>query len=405
MIKPKLFLKNNIQKKNLDTRLLKQLSKKFEKIFLETKGDLKRINRTINVLDDKFVFNFKTKDLRKFKKFKNIAIIGMGGSILGAEAIYNFLKKKIKKKVFFFNNLDENKISIFKKKEKLSKVLFIIISKSGNTIETLSNTFSLSIIKKNSKNIIIISEKKNNILYSLAKKMNLFYIEHKNYIGGRFSVLSEAGIIPAYLMGININKLRSKILDSFTKKNKINLKDHTTKLANLMQSQKFNDLIFLNYSPELEKFLFWCQQLVAESLGKKNKGFLPVISNAPKDHHSLLQLYLDGPKNKFFNIFSFEKKSLTKIKFNKNINTASFLNKKRLSSIKQAQKNALIKVLKKKRIPFREFRIKEVNEEILGTLFSYLIIETIIIGKLLNINPFDQPAVEQVKVYTKKLLS
>ena len=405
MIKPKLFLKNNIQKKNLDTRLLKQLSKKFEKIFLETKGDLKRINRTINVLDDKFVFNFKTKDLRKFKKFKNIAIIGMGGSILGAEAIYNFLKKKIKKKVFFFNNLDENKISIFKKKEKLSKVLFIIISKSGNTIETLSNTFSLSIIKKNSKNIIIISEKKNNILYSLAKKMNLFYIEHKNYIGGRFSVLSEVGIIPAYLMGININKLRSKILDSFTKKNKINLKDHTTKLANLMQSQKFNDLIFLNYSPELEKFLFWCQQLVAESLGKKNKGFLPVISNAPKDHHSLLQLYLDGPKNKFFNIFSFEKKSLTKIKFNKNINTASFLNKKRLSSIKQAQKNALIKVLKKKRIPFREFRIKEVNEEILGTLFSYLIIETIIIGKLLNINPFDQPAVEQVKVYTKKLLS
>ena len=405
MIKPKLFLKNNIQKKNLDTRLLKQLSKKFEKIFLETKGDLKRINRTINVLDDKFVFNFKTKDLRKFKKFKNIAIIGMGGSILGAEAIYNFLKKKIKKKVFFFNNLDENKISIFKKKEKLSKVLFIIISKSGNTIETLSNTFSLSIIKKNSKNIIIISEKKNNILYSLAKKMNLFYIEHKNYIGGRFSVLSEAGIIPAYLMGININKLRSKILDSFTKKNKINLKDHTTKLANLMQSQKFNDLIFLNYSPELEKFLFWCQQLVAESLGKKNKGFLPVISNAPKDHHSLLQLYLDGPKNKFFNIFSFEKKSLTKIKFNKNINTASFLNKKRLSSIKQAQKNALIKVLKKKRIPFREFRIKEVTEEILGTLFSYLIIETIIIGKLLNINPFDQPAVEQVKVYTKKLLS
>ena len=102
MIKPKLFLKNNIQKKNLDTRLLKQLSKKFEKIFLETKGDLKRINRTINVLDDKFVFNFKTKDLRKFKKFKNIAIIGMGGSILGAEAIYNFLKKKNKKKSLFF---------------------------------------------------------------------------------------------------------------------------------------------------------------------------------------------------------------------------------------------------------------------------------------------------------------
>tara|TARA_A100001011_G_scaffold348621_1_gene386580 strand:+ start:861 stop:2078 length:1218 start_codon:yes stop_codon:yes gene_type:complete len=399
------FLRNNIQKKNLDTRLSKKLENKFDKVLLEIKEDLKKSDRTINILDNKFIFNFKIRDLKKFKTFKTIAIIGMGGSILGVEAIYSFLKKKIKKKVFFFNDLDENKISCFKKNQKLSKVLFIIISKSGNTIETLSNTFSLSIIKKNSKNVIIISEKKNNILFSLSKNMNLFYIEHKDYIGGRFSVLSEVGIIPAYLMGINIFKLRSRILDPLSLKNRIYLKNHTTKLASLIKSQKFNDLIFLNYLPELEKFLFWSQQLVAESLGKQNKGFLPVISNAPKDHHSLLQLYLDGPHNKLFYIFSFEKKSLKKIKLNKNINIKSFLNKKRLSTIKQAQKNALIKTFKKKKIPFREFRIKEINEETLGKLFSYFIIETIIIGKLLNINPFNQPAVEQVKEYTKELLS
>ena len=405
MINTNSFLRNNIQKKNLDTRLSKKLENKFDKVLLEIKEDLKKSDRTINVLDNKFIFNFKIRDLKKFKTFKTIAIIGMGGSILGVEAIYSFLKKKIKKKVFFFNDLDENKISCFKKNQKLSKVLFIIISKSGNTIETLSNTFSLSIIKKNSKNVIIISEKKNNILFSLSKNMNLFYIEHKDYIGGRFSVLSEVGIIPAYLMGINIFKLRSRILDSLSLKNRIYLKDHTTKLASLIKSQKFNDLIFLNYLPELEKFLFWSQQLVAESLGKQNKGFLPVISNAPKDHHSLLQLYLDGPHNKLFYIFSFEKKSLKKIKLNKNINIKSFLNKKRLSTIKQAQKNALIKTFKKKKIPFREFRIKEINEETLGKLFSYFIIETIIIGKLLNINPFNQPAVEQVKEYTKELLS
>ena len=405
MINTNSFLRNNIQKKNLDTRLSKKLENKFDKVLLEIKEDLKKSDRTINILDNKFIFNFKIRDLKKFKTFKTIAIIGMGGSILGVEAIYSFLKKKIKKKVFFFNDLDENKISCFKKNQKLSKVLFIIISKSGNTIETLSNTFSLSIIKKNSKNVIIISEKKNNILFSLSKKMNLFYIEHKDYIGGRFSVLSEVGIIPAYLMGINIFKLRSRILDSLSLKNRIYLKDHTTKLASLIKSQKFNDLIFLNYLPELEKFLFWSQQLVAESLGKQNKGFLPVISNAPKDHHSLLQLYLDGPHNKLFYIFSFEKKSLKKIKLNKNINIKSFLNKKRLSTIKQAQKNALIKTFKKKKIPFREFRIKEINEETLGKLFSYFIIETIIIGKLLNINPFNQPAVEQVKEYTKELLS
>jgi glucose-6-phosphate isomerase len=403
--KTNLFLKNNIPFKNLKGDTQKKLSKKFENAFLDIKKEIKNTKKTLNILDNKFKFNFKTKDLANFKKFRTIVIIGMGGSILGAEAIYNFLEIKIKKKIHFFDNLDENKITNFKKKENLSKVLFIIISKSGNTVETLSNLFALSILKKNSKNIIIISEKKNNSLFFLAKKLNLFYIEHKSNIGGRFSVLSEAGIIPAYLMGINISRLRFKVLDCLKNENKVFLKNSTIKLVQLINSKKFNNLIFLNYAPNLEKFLYWCQQLVAESLGKKNKGFLPVISNAPKDHHSLLQLYLDGPKDKIFHIFSFDKKSKETINLDKKINIKSFLDKKNLYTVKNAQKNALIKSLLKKDIPFREFKIKTLNEEVLGKLFSYFIVETVIVGKMLNINPFDQPAVEQVKTYTKKLLS
>ncbi len=399
----KLFLKDYISTKTLKVKSLNNLSKKFEKIFIKTKKEVYVKKKTLNILNNNFKFNFKIKDLNRFDKFQNIAIIGMGGSILGAEALYSFFKKKIKKKVYFFNNLDEDKVSNFKKKN-FSKVLFIIISKSGNTVETLSNTFSLNIIKKNSKNIILISEKKNNLLFSLSKKFNLFYVEHKDYIGGRYSVLSEAGLIPAYLMGINIFKLRSKILEFLKHDNKKNLKKDTIKFANLMHSKKFNNLIFLNYSPELEKFSYWCQQLLAESLGKKRKGFLPMVSNVPKDHHSLLQLYLDGPNDKLFNIFSIEKKSKEKINLNKNISKDSLLNKKNLSTIKNAQKNALIKAFKKKKIPFREFKIKSINEEVLGKLFSFFIIETIFIAKLLNINPFDQPAVEQVKIYTKELL-
>ena len=401
----KLFLKNNIQPKYIKGSSLKHFSKKFEKTFLEVNNEIKSINKTLNVLHDKFKFNFKIKDLKKFKQFRTIAIIGMGGSILGVEAIYGFFEKKIKKKIYFFDDLDESKIKNFKKRENFSKTLFIIVSKSGNTTETLSNTFLLNIIKNDSKNIIIISGKNNNLLFSLSKKFNLFFIEHKDYIGGRYSVLSEAGIIPAYLMGINIVKLRSKILDCLKGKNKLFLKDSVIKIASLMHSQKFNNLIFLNYSPQLEKFLYWCQQLIAESLGKKSKGFLPVVSNVPKDHHSLLQLYLDGPKNKLFNIFSFEKKSNETIKINQSVITDTFLNKKRLSTIKDAQKNALIKVLIKKNIPFREFKIKTINEEILGKLFSYFILETVIVGKLSKVNPYNQPAVEQVKVFTRKLLS
>ena len=134
-----------------------------------------------------------------------------------------------------------------------------------------------------------------------------------------------------------------------------------------------------------------------------HKGLLPLVSNAPKDHHSLLQLYLDGPKDKFFNIFSLEKKSNIKVNIN-NMSINTFLNKKKINTIKDAQKKALVKTLIKKNIPYREFRLKKINEENVGKLFSLFIIETIIIGKLLKINPFDQPAVEQVKIYTKKYL-
>ena len=399
-----LFLKNKIHTKFVSRKSLHSIYKKFEKIYLETKNDIEDTDKTLNVLSSNFNFNFKIKNLKKFKKFKKIALIGMGGSILGAEAIYNFLQTKIKKKIYFFNNLDERKIIDFKKKENQSNVLFIIISKSGNTLETLSNVFLLNIIKKKAKNIIIISEKKNNSLFLLSKKFDLFYIEHKKNVGGRYSVLSEVGILPAYLMGLNIFKIRSKIKDSFDKKNKFFIKESTTKLASLMNTKKFNNLVLLNYCPELEKFLFWCQQLLAESLGKKSKGFLPSVSNAPKDHHSLLQLYLDGPKDKIFNIFSLEKKSNLKINLSKNKNISSYLNNKKLNKIKISQKNALIKAFEKKKIPYREFRIKIINEEILGKLFSIFIVETIILGKLLNINPFDQPAVEQVKIDTKDFL-
>ncbi len=405
MNKTNLFFKNNIKIENTKNSSIKKLSKKFDKVFSDIKAETKNNQKTLNVLDKNFNFNFKLKDLKKFKKFKTIALIGMGGSILGAEAIYNFIQFKVKKKIYFFNNLDENKILRFKKKKNISNVLFIIISKSGSTIETLTNTFALNIMKKKSKNIILISEKRNNLLFTLSKKFNLFYIEHKIHIGGRFSVLSEVGIVPAYLMGLNVIKLRSKILDFLDKKNKIFLKDSTIKLATLMISKKFNNLIFLNYFPELEKFLYWCQQLIGESLGKKNKGFLPVISNVPKDHHSLLQLYLDGPKDKLFNIFSFENKSKDKIIINKKFKINNFLNNKTLSSVKNAQKKALVKLFTKKNIPFREFRIKKINEETLGKLFSYFIIETIILGKLLDVNPYNQPAVEEVKIETKKLLT
>ena len=150
--------------------------------------------------------------------------------------------------------------------------------------------------------------------------------------------------------------------------------------------------------------MYWSQQLFAESLGKNKKGFIPVISNAPKDHHSLLQLYLDGPKDKVFYIVSSRKRGNLKTKsdfFNDNV---QYLRKKKYNNIKDSQKNAFLRVLKNKKIPFREINIQKFNEDTIGKLFLQFIMETIFLGKLTNVNPFDQPAVEEVKVLTKKFL-
>ncbi len=400
----KLVYKNHIQEKYLDKNLKKKYLKSFPQILKAIYFGLDERKDVAHSLSKRFRFNFKTKDISHFKKYNTVVVIGMGGSILGSEAIYDFLNYKIKKKFIFLNNINGKNITEIKKNTNLKKVLFILISKSGKTIETLTNIIALKIIKKNSKNVILISERSNNPFYVLAKKMKLFHVEHKHYIGGRFSVLSEVGMLPAYFMGLNIREIRKNLTKNFKQNKKIFLKDSTIKLANLFQAKKFKNLVFFNYHPELNKFLCWCQQLIAESLGKKGKGFFPTISTGPKDHHSLLQLYLDGPKDKIFYIFSNSYNDKKKLNTKFLDKSYKFLNKKNLNQIKIAQKNAFIKALKKKEIPYREF-IVDSSEKNLGELFAYFMLETIIVGKLVNINPFDQPAVEQVKIDTKKILN
>ena len=345
--------------------------------------------------NSKFEFKFK-----KFKKFKTILIIGMGGSILGAKAIYDFLKHKTKKNFIFIDNLDENYLKSIKKNNNLSKSLFIIISKSGNTIETISNTYFFKSFLK-SKNTIILTENNNSFLRNLAKEKKFNFLEHKKFIGGRYSVLSEVGMLPAYLMGFKVENFK-KNLGKFIYNKKIILS--SANLINKLKIKNAKILVFFNYVPELNNFLYWSQQLFAESLGKNKKGFIPVISNAPKDHHSLLQLYLDGPKDKVFYIVSSSKRGNLKTKSDFFDDNVQYLRKKKYNNIKDSQKNAFLRVLKNKKIPFREINIQKFNEDTIGKLFLQFIMETIFLGKLINVNPFDQPAVEEVKVLTKKFL-
>ena len=383
-----MFTKNFYFKDFKNQKKNKKLQKYLNRII--SSGD-----EVIKSLLKNYNYSYTKQSIIKFKKFKHIRIFGMGGSSLGGNAIYDFLKYKIKKNFYFLSNL--NGINFFPKR----KYLNLIISKSGNTLETIVN--SNIYIKKNDKNILV-TDKKESDFKSIANKLKAEIIDHNNYIGGRYSVLSEVGMLPAELMGLNASKFK-QLNNLIKNKNFLNsIVSNVTNILTLMKRKKFNSVI-LNYDETAENFLKWYQQLVAESLGKKGKGIFPIISTMPKDNHSLMQLYLDGKKENFYTFFYTSNKFPLKIKSRIIPKSQKFLSNKYLDEIVISQIFATQKVFKKKNIPFRSFSIKNRSEETLGELFSFFILETILLAKAMKVNPYDQPAVELIKTETKKILT
>jgi glucose-6-phosphate isomerase len=378
---------------------IKFLNFKEKKNSLIVKKKLKLIlqkkDEVIKSLGKNYINSYKKNNIQKYKKLTNFRIIGMGGSTLGSQAIYDFLNHKIKKNFVFIDNLGVNK-----KKKKEKKYTNIIVSKSGNTIETITN--SNIFIKDKEKNIFI-TENKNSYLFQLAHKLKAEIIHHNNFIGGRYSVLSEVGMLPAELMGLNSNNFK-QLNNIIKNKNFLNsLISNVSSTLHYINNKKFNSVI-INYDEKSKNLFYWYQQLIAESLGKKSKGLLPVISLMPKDNHSVMQLYLDGFKNNFFTFFYVKEKKSLKIDNKKILPSQKFLKNKDLNKIIFAQKKATENVFRYKNIPFRSFEINNRSEKTLGELFCFFILETILIGQSLKLNPFDQPAVELIKKETKKLL-
>ena len=371
-----------------------KIKKNYKKIIKDFELLIKENNTIIKSLSTFYKSSYTDKKIQKFKKYSNIKIIGMGGSILGAESIYEFLKDKIKKNFYFINNLKPKIINDNKKNVNL------IISKSGNTLETISN---LNVhLKKKDKNIFI-TENKSSYLATVAKKLKAEIIHHNDFIGGRYSVLSEVGMLPAELMGLNPKKFKQ--LNNLVKNKKF-INQLTANVANtiyLLKQKKFNSII-LNYDEKSNNLFKWYQQLVAESLGKKGIGILPILSLMPKDNHSVMQLYLDGPQNNFFTFFYTKENKPQKIISGSILSTHNYLKNKNLDEIIFSQKQATENIFRKKNIPFRSFEIIKRDEKTLGELFCFFILETILIGRSLKINPYDQPAVELIKKETKKIL-
>jgi glucose-6-phosphate isomerase len=385
------MLSKNIKFKNFQNQKTNIfLKKKFLSIFKDIK--IKR-NQIMISMSKEYKDSYSVKIIRKLRKFKMITLIGMGGSVLGAKAIYNFCKSS-KNKFFFIENFFPKKL------EKLKNNLFLIISKSGSTLETISNQ---NISNQNNSKKIFITENKESYLRILANKSKSEIINHNNLIGGRYSVFSEVGMFPAQLMGLNPKKFR--ILDKLIKNKKfINcLIDNSVKIAQFQKKKKTNSII-INYDYNSNDLFYWYQQLVAESLGKNKSGILPTLSVMPRDNHSLMQYYLDGVENHFFTLFFVKEKNSPKLKNNQILHTHNYLKNKSINDIAFSQFKATEKVLKSRNIPFRSFVVDKRDEMVLAELFIFFILETILLGKFLKIDPFDQPAVELIKKDTIKIL-
>ena len=359
-------------------------------------------NFFLNTLSDEFQksLSLQKKFLKK-KLHKNILVVGVGGSVLGSKMLSSFFK--LDKNYYFLDNLN-NPIAIDFVKKDLSKFSIFIISKSGQTLETLTNcNIILNNFKKRkkeiSKNFIIISER-NSVLFNFAKKNNILFFEHNINLSGRYSVLSEAGLLMFNLDYKKIIQGINSVLKNGLKKNLIN---NAATLLTLMTKSKIDTHVSLIYSHNLLNYGYWYQQLLAESIGKNGKDFTPIISECPNDHHSIMQLYLDGKRNKFFTFYKTINNKIDQPikdyfdqKFKKNS----------LSNIVDAQFNATIKVFKKNLIPFRVILIdqKKPTQSFIS-LLVYSMLETAVLCKALDLNPFNQPAVEAIKKETYSLLS
>ena len=354
---------------------------------------------------------------KKIKKSENVIFLGTGGSSLGGKTLVsinsNFFKNKNKPQIFFLENIDEVSINGLLDQLNMDKTSIVIISKSGETMETLAQFFlikkKISKTKNYKKRIFVITEKKKSTLKKIQEEEDYFFIEHNDSVGGRYSVFSVVGLLPAAISSFDIKNFvegGKKFLKYMGKEKNFNSFFHSSLAIILSQKKGINISVIMPYIDNLNNFSFWYKQLWAESIGKKKMGITPVNSLGTVDQHSQLQLFLDGPRDKFFTIIGRKKNKQQKIldcRYGKN-KKLDILHKKSLEILLRAELEATIETLVNKKLPLRFFELDLLNEECVGSLMMYFIIETIFCCYLIDVNPFDQPAVEEGKILTKKKL-
>ena len=352
------------------------------------------------------------------KTIEYIAVIGIGGSSLGAKAIYEFINpvRQLKRKLYFFESTDPINITSLLSNIDLKKTHFLVISKSGTTVETFSIYKYIYSLLNNPKSYTFITDP-NSPLEKHANEIGASILHLPNNVGGRFSVLSSVGLVPLALTGIDIQALldgASTLKKSFFGAGY--MKDTLLKKAVFYARHhgQFRINCIFAYSETLKYFCEWYVQLWGESLGKRqrhsafNVGLTPIGLIGPKDQHSFLQLIMEGTRNKsvtFIKIEDFEDNIIIPDITLKHLESLDSLNNLPFSQLINMQCDSVIEALLEEDIPLDSISISKVNEENIGSLIYYYEILTSLVGELIDVNTYDQPGVEAGKIILKKKLT
>ena len=399
--------------------LLLAIFMKYSKNYYQIKSNNEIFDMINSERDTIGYYNLPNKDTNEIKKYasainkKNIIVLGIGGSSLGAKAIYEFLlpSNDYKKKLLFLETVDPLEINFSLNSIDINDAHFVVISKSGKTIEIISLLkFLNSIIEINQSNCTVISERKSN-LTNFAKRNNIRVFELDENIGGRFSVFSVVGLVPLAMVGVDIDDLLNgckRVLNSFFEK-KDYYKPIISKARFLVENKsRFNINAIFSYSSSLESFNKWYIQLWAESLGKVNingtrQALTPIALIGPSDQHSMLQLIIDGVRDKtvtFIKIKDLKDNTVIPNEFSNKFNELDmdYVDGVSFNRLLNMQANATINsVQDQKDIPCDVITIRTVDEyNIAKLMFTYQLLVSCI-GKFLQINTYDQPAVEYGK--------
>lgn len=394
------------EENGLTDREVKYYAENFENIYKDFIME-KNNYGFVRILDDSDIIKKSDEFYNKNKHFKDIVVLGIGGSALGLNAILNLYRFSNKRRRFYIiDNVDPLHLSYVFGKINLRETLFFVISKSGETVETLSQfLYTYNMLQKNNldpkRHFVFVTDPEKGFLREISKKEGITNFDVPKDLGGRFSVLSYVGILPAFFLDEDISELieGAKIVEK--KILEICLFSNILYLLNIRRGK--SNLVLFHYGERLEKLCQWFSQLWAESLGKKYgrngeilmTGQTPIIAKGVTDQHSQLQLYLEGPKDKVvIMIKSDDKINLQIPEVFSNYDSVSYLCGKSFDELFEAEFTGTYGALMKESVPTINIEIEKLNLKTLGALFYFFELATAYSGKLYNVNPFDQPGVE-----------